>query len=231
MDLKNEANISVCEDNLNISSSSNYSDLYSFSQFGSNSQVELLKSDYLCLYKNYLTKEPPPFQINFTPNVNLKILTLIKNHFQIIFKIVYPEEFFQNIIEKKYYSIIGLSKVNGELICFSHIGIHKKQKKATILAMGVVKEFQNKKIGSRLLAKVLEELTILGVEEVNLIVQESNVCAIKLYNNFEFVLDTIIDDYYKFSNASENRAYLMTKKLSLKAKLIRDSLKKINHCF
>lgn len=92
-------------------------------------------------------------QINllFTSLVTFKNFQLMRNQFLLIFKVKYPEDFFKKIYEKSYFTIFGFDKSSKELASFSVIKIIKDEKKAEILALGVVKEYQNNKIGNKLL--------------------------------------------------------------------------------
>ena len=89
-----------------------------------------------------------------------------------------------------------MDKSTKELVGFYIMQIDKEEKKGTILSIGVVKEYQNKKIGSALLQKSIEEITIVGMKEINLIVQDSNFIAKKLYKKFGFYEYRKIENYY-----------------------------------
>ena len=184
----------------------------------------LLKND--CQFLNTSS-----LNVIFTSIFNLKTFQIIKNHFKSIFKIVYPEDFFTDIYNKKFHSIIGLVKDTKEVLCFSHIEIDKKNKKAKILTLGVVKEYQNKGIGTRLMNKVLEELTIMGIADVSLIVQELNVAAIKLYTKFDFNIEKKMENYYSIGGNEENQALLMRRNLVIKKVWIYEVVKKVSNCF
>jgi len=229
MNLKNEVNTSLCEVSNNDISISDYSGLCSFSQLNDKSKLEeVIKNSSISIEKNNQIKAPPSaFQIHFTFIISAKVFQLIKKQFLILFKIVYPTDFFQKVYEKKYYSIVGLNRLSGEIMCFSHIDVKKLSKTAYILAFGVVKEFQNKKIGGRLLTKIIEELTVLGIEDVSLMVQANNEYAIRLYKNFGFIIEEVKEDYYTFDDINENKAYVMSKKLSMKSKMLYESFIKM----
>jgi len=184
----------------------------------------LMKTDL-----HYLETSTAP--IIFTSVFNLKTFQIIKNLFVSLFKITYPEDFFIDVYNKKLHSIIGLIKETKEVICFAHIDIDKTNKKAKILTLAVVKEYQNKKIGTRLMNKILEELTMIGITDVSLIVQEVNDAAIKMYKKFEFTIEKVMDDYYSIGNKKDNRALQMTRKMLIKKVWIVEILKKISGCF
>lgn len=171
------------------------------------------------------------FSLIFTSTITYKNFQIMKNQFLLIFKVIYPEDFFKKIYEKKYFTLFGMEKSSKELIGFAVIDIKLSEKKADILALGVVKEYQNKKIGSSLLKKVLEELMSMGVNDVFLIVQQTNENAIKLYNKFGFEVYKIIHDYYNFENERENQAFLMKKTLISKKFWVFGIFKKITDRF
>jgi len=127
--------------------------------------------------------------IKFTNSFNLNTFLTIKKSFLSIFKIFYPEDFFNDVYSKKYHSIIGYENGTKELLCFSHIDINKQKKNAKILTLGVVKEYQNNKIGTQLMKKIIEELMIIGIKDISLIVQETNEVAVKLYTKHGFILE------------------------------------------
>ena len=85
-----------------------------------------------------------------------------------------------------------------QLTCFSVIDIKENKKKAVILAFGVVKEFQRKRIGSKILQKTLEELTLMGIETVTLIVQQVKYNASKIYKKFSFEVEKEMNPYYYY---------------------------------
>jgi ribosomal protein S18 acetylase RimI-like enzyme len=146
----------------------------------------------------------------FKSKFNYGTFVQIKNSFSTLFKVVYPDEFFENVNQnKKYKSIIAFDKTNNDLIGYSHIKICEK-KKAEILTLGVLKEHQNKHYGSQILSKVIEELTILGIKEINLFVQESNLKAIQLYKKYGFDLEKKIENYYfSFKEPEDKSAFCM----------------------
>jgi len=66
-------------------------------------------------------------QVSFTNKFDLATFQSIKNSFPFIFKITYPDEFFNKVYLKKYHSIIGTEKHDAkELVCFAQIDIAKK---------------------------------------------------------------------------------------------------------
>lgn len=169
--------------------------------------------------------------LTFTNNFNLSTFQIIKNSFLSLFKIIYPDEFFKNVYEKKYRSIIGFEKSHKEIVCFSHIEVKKSTKSADILTFGVIKEYQNKRIGTRLIKKVIEELCMIGVKKVNLIVQETNEIAVRLYHKHGFRIDKVIDDYYPSLSGEEGRALQMTLEINPQKSWLSEVLDKLKNCF
>ena len=166
-------------------------------------------------------------QVSFTTKFDLATFNLIKNSFPFVFKITYPDEFFNNIYLKKYHSIIGLEKHDSkEVICFSHIDIDKRTKTSKIITLGVLKEYQGKKFGTQLLKKVIEELIMIGMNEVSLIVQNTNTVAINMYLKNDFMIEREMEGYYNLGSPEENKALMMKRTLYDKDKL-NDSMAKI----
>ena len=167
------------------------------------------------------------FSLTFTSNIIYKNFQIMKNQFLLTFKVSYPEDFFKKVYDKKYFTIFGIDKISKELTCFAVLNINQNDKVADILALGVVKEFQSKKLGSTLLKKIIEELSSMGISEVKLIVQQTNTIAIKLYEKFGFTTGDILENYYNFTSEMENRAFLMSKILISKKFWIFEVFKQI----
>ena len=184
---KSQPNVEVSNNNSHTSSASPFdsiSNLYSFtSNFPAESVTKLITST-------------PTSPISFTSKITPKIIKNLKIQFQLLFPISYPSSFFTDISNGKYKSIISMDKSTKELVGFCIIQIDKENKKGTILNIGVVKEYQNKKIGSAILQKSIEEITMVGMKEVNLIVQENNYIAKKLYKKYGFYEYRKIENYY-----------------------------------
>lgn len=66
----------------------------------------------------------------------------------------------------------------------------------TIMALGVVEDYRNKKIGTRLLEKFIEDNSN-TMDKISLQVNKKNKHAIKLYENFGFKTVLEIPKYYK----------------------------------
>jgi ribosomal protein S18 acetylase RimI-like enzyme len=165
--------------------------------------------------------------ITFTSVMTYKNFQIMRNQFLLIFKVTFPDEFFKNVYDKKYFTIFGMDKGSKELICFAVIDINQVERSADILALGVVKEYQNKRIGSAILKKTLEELTSMGIQCVNLIVQINNTNAIRLYDKYGFTKLQILENYYSFENPRDNTAQLMSKSLVSKKFWIFNVFKRI----
>jgi ribosomal protein S18 acetylase RimI-like enzyme len=151
--------------------------------------------------------------IVFSNKFSNKQFIQIKKQFLLLFKVTYPEEFFKKIFERKYHTIIGLEEESKELVCFGIIELNTTKKLANILALGVVKEYQNKGVGSRFFQKILEELTNTGIHQVALIVQKTNTNALKLYNKFGLTCEEELPNYYYYLEGEESKAYLMQKNI------------------
>ena len=165
-------------------------------------------------------------EIVFTTKFNYKMFQIMKNHFSTLFKVKYTDEYFQNIYNNKYFTIFGLDKNSHEIMCFANLEINISI--AKILTFAVVKEFQNKKVGSKLLKKIIEELTLKGISYILLIVQKCNKAAVFLYQKFGFIIENELPNYYNFENSSENNAYEMKRALKIDGFWIFDIFKLIS---
>lgn len=227
----NEAKVSgkFSDENNQSNSSLNLVDsgVSKFSQFGKDSHN---KSVSLLLKNDLNFSEANSTPVVFTSDFNWKTFEIIKKHFKSLFKVKYPEEFFENVYKKKIQSVIGFTKDSKEIICFSHIEINKKDKIANILTLGVVKEYQGKKLGSKILTKIIEELTLMGIMEISLIVQEINEVAIKLYKKFGFSIEKTLHNYYSLGREEDNSALLMIRKSNIKKIWIVDLFQKLSNC-
>ncbi len=206
---------------------SNFSNLESFNTIKLSEQIDFDQirnnNDVIELPDTYHSNNA--ISLSFTSNVTYKNYQNLRNQFLLLFKIKYPDEFYKRIYDKKYATIFGINKSTKEMACFAVLDIN--QKHADILAIGVAKEFQGKKVGSSILKKVLEEFTLMGVTDVKLIVQQNNISAIKLYEKFGFDITKSLKDYYNLEDPSENQAYVMCKKLNGKKFWIFGLFKKI----
>lgn len=157
-----------------------------------------------------LANGSPP--ITFTSKITNKILQTLKMQFQLLFPVPYPSSFFKKIASGYYHAIIAFDKTTKEIYGFCVIELSHLDKKATILAIGVMREHQNKKMGSAILKKSIEEITILGMNEINLIVQNVNYIAKKLYYKFGFFECRTIPDYYNVLEKEEEKVGVEMKK-------------------
>ncbi len=66
----------------------------------------------------------------------------------------------------------------------------------TIVALGIIEDYRNKKIGTQLLDKLIEDNSN-TVDKISLQVNKKNKYAIKLYENFGFRTVLEIPKYYK----------------------------------
>ena len=176
--------------------SNNNSHTSSASPFDSISNLHSFTSNFPAEPMTKLITSTPTSPISFTSKITHKTIQNLKIQFRLLFPISYPSSFFSDISSGKYKSIIAMDKSTKELVGFYIMQIDKEEKKGTILSIGVVKEYQNKKIGSALLQKSIEEITIVGMKEINLIVQDSNFIAKKLYKKFGFYEYRKIENYY-----------------------------------
>jgi ribosomal protein S18 acetylase RimI-like enzyme len=183
-------------------------DILEDSLFNTLSKCESIREDIATLMSpTNLTFESS--QIIYTSGMSFKYFNILKSHFTLLFPVKYPNSFFHNVYINKYMTLLGLEAFTKELTSFAIIDI--KNTNADILALGVFKEYQNKKIGSKLLNKVLEELITFGVKQVRLFVQASNYKAIRLYKNAGFVEIETCENYYKGLECS--KAIIMVKNL------------------
>jgi len=134
----------------------------------------------------------------------------IKNHFNTLFTISFPKEFYEKIQNHSYHTIVG-SMRNFDVVCFAVLSIDNTNKSAEILSFAVIKEFQGKKFGTRLMRKLIEEMKILAIKEISLIVQVTNLIAVNLYQNFGFEIFKEEADYYFILKGDHRKAFFMRK--------------------
>ncbi len=132
----------------------------------------------------------------------------IKNHFNTLFTISYPKDFFEKMQNNFYHTIVGSTR-NLEVICFAVLSIDNTNKKAEIVSFGVIKEFQGKKFGTRLMHKIIEEMKMLAIKRISLIVQVTNSIAINLYRSFNFEIVKEEPNYYFILQGEYRKAYIM----------------------
>lgn len=222
-----ESNKFLNTSNEDCSLFSNKSELVNFSQLDK-SQNTLEKEEDDKKTKIYVHLVSSTAIVIFTTKFDMNLFQKMKKAFPIIFKIKYPDEFFNGVYNRKYHSIIGLEKNSKELICFSQILFNKTEKTVEIITIGVLSEFQGKGFGNLLIVKVIEELKMAGINEVSLIVQNTNTPAVNLYLKNGFTVDLTLENYYSMGNISENKALIMKK--ILKESGPNDSIMKIKNC-
>ncbi len=148
--------------------------------------------------------------IIYSCKMNNSKFTALKTHFNTLFTITYPDDFFEKIQNNTFNTIIG-STINFDLFCFAVLDINNNKKTAEILSFGVIKEYQAKKYGTRLMQKIIEEMKILAIKEITLIVQVTNKIAINLYEKFGFKIVKEEPDYYHILQGDHRKAYIMKK--------------------
>lgn len=77
------------------------------------------------------------------------------------------------------------------------LGVLTAPKSARILILGVVKERERQRIGTRLLLAFIRQCMVKNVNTITLEVRVSNAAAIQFYKKFGFYVVNIIPDYYK----------------------------------
>ena len=146
---------------------------------------------------NYLLKTNSRYI--FSSTLTYTLFQSLKSTFQFLFPISYDNTFFENVFNGKYTTIMILNLYsNGEteLVAFSIINIDYKIKEGTIYALGVLPNYQNKKLGSSILCKTIEELSLIGMKKIFLMVQKTNIIARYLYEKFQFKVENIYYSYY-----------------------------------
>lgn len=156
----------------------------------------------------------------------------IKYCFNTLFKIKYPEEFFNKISNRTYYTVTGSLK-NSEVICFAvlNIDINPRERNVEILSFGVLKEFQGRHYGTKLMQKLVEEFGSMRVQNVNLVVQKTNKIAISLYEKFGFKLFEEDSNYYNILEGEDRKALILRKSFELPQFWIFKVFKKIAEKF
>lgn len=149
-------------------------------------------------------------ELRYSSRFTAKQFETIKKHFNTLFKISYPKDFFEKMQNHVYHTIIGSTR-NSDVVCFTVLSIDNRNKSAEILSFGVIKEFQGKKFGTRLMRKLIEEMKILAIKHISLIVQVTNSVAINLYQNFGFDIVREEPDYYFILQGEYRKAYVMQK--------------------
>ncbi len=126
-------------------------------------------------------------------------------------KVFKENAFSTDLIEKlinknEIFMKLEISKFKTELIGFIII-IKDREERVNIINFLIKQEHQNKGYGSYLLKNAIEEIKKLKeIHKIILNVQEKNTVAIKLYQKFNFRINTkLLEKYYQ----SGENAYLM----------------------
>lgn len=172
--------------------------------------LEKTEENFYSKNTNFLIEEKIVWSSRLTNSQYMKI----KYCFNTLFKITYPENFYKNILNRKYFTIVGSLK-SSDVVCFAIIDIDFPNRNAEILSFGVMKEFQGRQFGSKLMQKLIEEFKVMGITEISLIVQKTNKIAISLYEKFGFIIFKEELNYYKVLDGEEKTAFIMNKSLTL----------------
>lgn len=172
--------------------------------------LEKTEENFYSKNTNFLIEEKIVWSSRLTNSQYMKI----KYCFNTLFKITYPENFYKNILNRKYFTIVGSLK-SSDVVCFAIIDIDFPNRNAEILSFGVMKEFQGRQFGSKLMQKLIEEFKVMGITEISLIVQKTNKIAISLYEKFGFIIFKEELNYYKVLDGEEKTALIMNKSLTL----------------
>ena len=216
MNYKKNFDEAYCENtelkNFDYTSDSLDSASISFSNCESFKEMDFLEKteDNFNTIKSNIYEEDLIWSSRLTNSQFLKI----KYSFNTLFKINYPNEFYTKISNKTYHTITGITK-SSDVICFAILNINFTNRSCEILSFGVLKEFQGRHYGSKLMQKLTEELKIMGLTEISLIVQKTNRIAISLYEKFGFKVIMQDSDYYNMLEGDDRKALIMNKSMSL----------------
>lgn len=194
------------EDNIISIGDQNFS--FSDDEINESSLIDLDDDTFNVQFNNDFEND----SIYFSNHFHLNLEKYLKNQFLLLFPIGFPESFFKKIFTKEYHCIFAYTNKTNELIGFIIIKVFHNHddddneakdsglNRAEILALAVIKEFQRKNIGSRLLIEALYKLYIMNIYKVELMVQESNLAALGLYMKYGFIVKERINDYYSKFN-------------------------------
>jgi ribosomal-protein-alanine N-acetyltransferase len=130
----------------------------------------------------------------------------------------YPQFFYESIIERfpesflvaqddRTQQIVGYVMFRVERNLESGL---KFVKKGHLVSIAVLKEYQGKKIGEKLLIEGMKQAKNYGVDLYVLEVRISNTAAIAMYKKLKYIIEKTIPEYYR----DGEDAYYMTKKVS-----------------
>lgn len=111
-----------------------------------------------------------------------------------IFSIPWSKKSFENSMKQKDTLFIVAEK---EEKIIGYLGMYIFFEQADISNVAVAKAYRRQQVARRLLAYILVEAKSRGVKNVTLEVRETNVAAIKLYENMGFCEAGIRKNYYK----------------------------------
>lgn len=117
----------------------------------------------------------------------------------------YPQFFYESIIERFPESFLVAEDTNsGQLVGYVMFRIERNLesglkfiKKAHLVSIAVLKEFQGNKIGEQLLLDAMRQVKNYGIDVYVLEVRISNSVAINMYKKIEFNIEKTISEYYR----------------------------------
>ena len=99
-----------------------------------------------------------------------------------------------------------MAKDNDKVI--GYIGLYEYDDDLSIIGIALIKEYQNRGIGTRLLKKAKEVARKMSKKSISLEVDVLNTSAISFYNKNNFVVTNIRKKYYKDNDALVMFCYL-----------------------
>lgn len=102
--------------------------------------------------------------------------------------------------------IYFVAKDNDKII--GYIGLYEYDDDLSIIGIALIKEYQNRGIGTRLLKKAKEVARKMSKKSISLEVDVLNTSAISFYNKNNFVVTNIRKKYYKDNDALVMFCYL-----------------------
>lgn len=114
------------------------------------------------------------------------------------------ESFLDELQQKN--RIYFVAKDNDKII--GYIGLYEYDDDLSIIGIALIKEYQNRGIGTRLLKKAKEVARKMSKKSISLEVDVLNTSAISFYNKNNFVVTNIRKKYYKDNDALVMFCYL-----------------------
>ena len=102
--------------------------------------------------------------------------------------------------------IYFVAKDNDKII--GYIGLYEYDDDLSIIGIALIKEYQNRGVGTKLLIKAKELARKMSKKSISLEVDVLNTCAISFYNKNNFVVTNIRKKYYKDNDALVMFCYL-----------------------